>query len=156
VMPAPIAAQGTDGPRLTGVVMAHSDPRVVVVRSSHAGLLRTTDGGRRWSAANGDLTEADNAVRSAAIDPQNPDIMLRGAGRAESDGAFGGGLFLTDDGGATWKKLDFPGDFDGDGPSALCGEVVAFDPAKPTIMFAGCETRGFFRSEDSGQTWNRI
>jgi hypothetical protein len=33
--------------------------------------------------------------------------------------------------------------------------VVTFDPANPEILFAGCETKGFFRSGDGGQTWKR-
>ena len=77
--------------------------------------------------------------------------MLRAVGRSGESG-----LFLTGDRGQTWLPLDFPGDFDGEGPSALCGEVVGFDPAHPEIFFAGCETRGFFRSEDSGKTWKLI
>ena len=82
--------------------------------------------------------------------------MLRAAGRADQNGAYEGCLALTRDGGQTWELLNFPGDFDGEGPSALCGEVVAFDPVHPEILFAGCETRGFFRSDDSGKTWTLI
>ena len=63
---------------------------------------------------------------------------------------------LTRDGGGTWEKLDFPGDFDGEGPASLCGEIVAFDPVNPEILYAGCETKGFFRSADSGKTWKLI
>ena len=156
VMPVPVAAKNTDGPRLTGVAMAHSDPNVVVARSSTLGLLRSTNGGRDWAPANGALTGAANSVRSVAIHPRDPRIMLRAAGHAGQNGVFEGGLALTRDGGQTWEMLNFPGDFDGEGPSALCGEVVAFDPVHPEILFAGCETRGFFRSEDSGKTWKLI
>jgi hypothetical protein len=156
VMPAPVPAKDTAGPRLTGVVMAPSDPNVVVVRSTNLGLLRSTDGGKSWMPANGQLVGAANSVRSVAIHPQDPRIMLRAAGRVGQNGAYEGGLSLTRDGGSTWEALNFPGDFDGEGPSALCGEVVGFDPATPQILFVGCETRGFFRSEDGGKTWKRI
>lgn len=155
-MPAPVPARDTAGPRLTGVVLAPSDPSIVVVRSSARGLLRSTDSGAHWASANGALTGAFNAVRSIAIHPRDPQIMLRAAGRAGQSCVFEGGLALTRDGGESWETLDFPGDFDGEGPAALCGEVVAFDPADPAILWAGCETRGFFRSEDSGRTWKRI
>ena len=99
---------------------------------------------------------AANCVRSVAIHPLNPQIMLRAAGHAGQNGAFEGGLALTRDGGGTWEQLDFPGDFDGEGPASLCGEVVAFDPVNPDILYAGCETKGFFRSADSGKTWKLI
>ena len=151
VVPAPVPATNTDGPRLTGVVMAHSDPLVVVVRSSSTGLLRSNDGGKNWAPANDTLTSPANIVRSVAIHPQNPQTMLRATGHGLESG-----LWLTRDGGKIWEKLDFPGDFDGEGPSALCGEVVAFDPLTPEILWAGCETKGFFRSEDGGKSWKLI
>ena len=147
VPPVPPAAQHTDGERLTGVVMARSDAQVVVVRSSAIGLLRTTDAGRTWTPANGALTGADLPVRSVAIHPENPAIMLR---------AGAGGLWKTTDGGKHWEKLTFAGDFDGTGPSALCGEVVAFDLKAPQTIYAGCESKGCYKSLDDGATWTRL
>jgi hypothetical protein len=156
VMPMPVAAKNTAGPRLTGVVLAPSDPNIVVARSSSLGLLRSVNGGQDWAPANGALAGAANCVRSVAIHPTDPQTMLRAAGQVGPNGVFEGGLWLTRDGGQAWEKLDFPGDFDGEGPSALCGEVVAIDQVTPTLFWAGCETKGFFRSEDSGKTWKRI
>jgi len=150
-LPLPAIAQHTAGDRLTGVVMARSDSQVVVVRSSALGLLRTEDGGKSWAPANGNLTGDDLAVRSVAIHPQNPLIMLRACGRGT-----GGSLCKTTDGGKTWTRLDFDGDFDGAGPSALCGEVVAFDLRDPQNVFVGCESKGFFRSGDGGVSWTRL
>lgn len=152
----PISAKDTSGQRLTGVVMSTSDSKVVVVRATNKGLLRSIDGGVHWTWANGSLRGANNSIRSIAIHPTDPKTMLRAAGQFGMDGTFDGGLFLTKDAGQSWQKLDFPGDFDGVGPSALCGEVVAFDPKKPETLFAGCETKGFYRSDDSGTTWRLI
>ena len=149
--PLPAVAQHTAGPRLTGVAMARSDTQVVVVRSSAMGLTRTTDGGKTWSSANGNLKDDDLAVRSVAIHPEDPSIMLRACGRGA-----GGHLWKTTDGGKTWTKLALEGDFDGTGPSALCGEVVAFDLRTPQTVYAGCESKGFFKSTDSGATWKLL
>jgi hypothetical protein len=142
--PTPPVARSTGGNRITGVAMARSDPRVVVVRTTAAGLLRTTDRGATWAPANASLTGADLAVRSVAIHPQEPMIMLR---------AGAGGLWKTLDGGQNWQRLSLDADFDGTGPSALCGEVVAFDLREPRAIYAGSESRGFFRSSDGGSTW---
>ncbi|MEK0449845.1 MAG: hypothetical protein RL088_2113 [Verrucomicrobiota bacterium] len=143
VVPFPPVAQNTGGDRLTGVVAARSDANVVVVRST-SGLLRTTDGGKTWSPANGTLK---GAVRSVAIHPADPATMLR---------ADAAGLWKTTDGGKAWTRIAFDGDFDATGPSALCGEVVAFDLRDPQILYAGTESRGFFKSTDSGATWKQL
>ncbi|MGC6465530.1 MAG: VPS10 domain-containing protein [Akkermansiaceae bacterium] len=153
--PEPVAAKGTGGDRLTGVVIARSDNNVVVVRSTSKGLMRTTDGGKTWASINGQLKGSANAVRSVAIHPENPDIILRAAGKAK-EASLESGLWMTTDGGRSWTQLDFPGDFDGYGPSALCGEVVAFDHTNPDLVFAGTESKGFFKSEDGGKTWRSL
>jgi hypothetical protein len=124
--------------------MARSDANVVVVRST-SGLLRTTDGGTTWSPANGALT--DLAVRSVAIHPTDPLMMLR---------AGATGLWKTTDGGKTWARLNFDGDFDATGPSALCGEIIAFDLRNPQTIYVGCESRGAFKSTDGGATWSKL
>jgi hypothetical protein len=149
-LPIPAVARHTAGDRLTGLALARSDAQVVVVRSSARGLLRTANGGKTWAPANGNLVGDDLAVRSVAIHPENPLVMLRACGTGP-----GGRLWKTADGGGTWAKLDFPGDFDGRGPSALCGEVLAFDLRAPQTVYAGCESQGFFKSTDGGGTWNR-
>lgn len=149
--PLPVVAQHTAGDRLTGVVMARTDSQVVVLRTSYAGLLRTTNGGKTWGPANGRLKGDDLAVRSVAIHPEDPLTMLRACGRGAA-----GSLWKTTDGGSTWTLLDMDGDFDGVGPSALCGEVVAYDLKTPSTIYVGCESKGFFKSVDDGVTWTSL
>ncbi len=155
-IPAAKPAKDTKNVQLTGVVVAPSDWRVVVVRSVHKGIIRSDDGGKTWHLANGNLSGPANSVRSVAINPLNPDIMLRAAGQLDTSGKFVGGLYLTKDAGKTWQKLNFDGDFDGIGPSALCGEVIAYVPKSPGSIIVGCETKGLYRSEDGGKSWKRI
>jgi hypothetical protein len=86
-----------------------------------------------------------------AIHPEDPAIMLRAGGRGA-----GGLLWKTTDGGKTWTKLAVDGDFDGVGPSALCGEVIAFDLRAPQTIYVGCESKGFFKSTDGGTSWKLL
>jgi|TARA_B100000959_G_C14983587_1_gene624567 hypothetical protein len=147
------AATGTDTAQLTGLSVAPSNPDIVVVRTTNRGLLRSENGGKTWAEANGRLEGSANAVRSVAIHPSDPNIMLRAAGEADSKGNFKGGLFRTANAGKSWQRLPLDCDFDASGPSALCGEVLAFLTLNPETVFAGCETRGLFRSDDGGKTW---
>ena len=48
--------------------MARSDPNIVVLRSSHAGLRRSTDGGKSWSSANGALAAWEEVARSLDLE----------------------------------------------------------------------------------------
>ena len=149
-------ATNTRGLKYTGLAVAPSNANIVVLRSPTQGLLRTIDAGQTWETINGQLTGAANCVRSVAIHPQNSDIIYRAAGKAGGTGAFAGGLYRSDNAGQSWEKLDFPGDFDGTGPSSLCGEIIAFVPNTPDIMLVGCESKGLYRSEDGGTTWKQI
>ena len=149
-------AVNTRNLKYTGLAVASSNADIVVLRSPTQGLLRTIDAGRTWETINGQLTGAANCVRSHAIHPKNSDIIFRAAGKAEGNGAFEGGLYRSDNAGQSWDKLDFPGDFDGIGPSSLCGEIIAFVPNTPDIILVGCESKGLYRSEDGGNTWKQI
>ena len=149
--PAPAAARNTDGDRITGVVTARSDSRVAVVRSTGRGLLRTADAGQTWKLANGQLTGDDLIVRSVAIHPQDPRTMLRATGRGRS-----GTLWKSTDGGEKWARVPLNCDFDGSGPSGLCGEVLGFDLKHPEILYVGSESKGLFKSTDSGANWKSL
>jgi len=149
-------AEGTATLEMTGLAVAMSDPNVVAVRTPDKGLIRSTDRGKTWQPANGALEGAANAVRSVAIHPTDPDIIIRAAGYADDGGNFQGGLYKTVDGGKNWEKLPFDGDFDGKGPSAICGEIVGFNKGSPDKVLVGTETKGLFRSTDGGLTWRQI
>ena len=149
--PEPFAARHTEGDRITGVVAARSDSRVAVVRSTSRGLLRTLDNGATWKPINAGLEGEALAVRSVAIHPTDPNFLLRAAGHSGR-----GSLWKSTDGGESWTRLPLECDFDAIGPSALCGEVIAFDLRQPETLYVGGESRGFFKSTDSGQTWTRM
>ena len=141
------SATGIASVKLTGVVAAVADPNIVVLRSVDRGLWRSLNGGTNWQDANGNLQGQANAVRSVAIHPVDPDIMLRASKE---------GTFRTEDGGRTWNKLPLDCDFDGAGPAAICGEVVAFVPQDPDTLLVASASQGLFCSHDAGAHWTRV
>ena len=157
-----IAEEARDRPRtedlprarqVVALVQSWQNPRILYARSRGAGLLKSMDRGESWRPADGGLSSPDAlAVRSVAAHPKDSSIVLR-AGGGVVEGALRSGLWRSTDGGGTWRLVTREIDFDGNGPSAIFGEVVSFCPEDPALVAAGGETSGLFLSTDSGETW---
>jgi photosystem II stability/assembly factor-like uncharacterized protein len=124
---------------------------------TNIGVLKTTDGGTSWSAANFGLpNDTPNgfygtSVNALAIDPQNTSTVYAAVnnmnGLSPSDG-----LFKSTDGGASWNALK---------PGPLCCVfALAIDPQSPSALYAvlgpdvspGPFSR-LFKSTDAGESW---
>jgi len=105
------------------------------------GVIKSTDGGRTWVEINQGL--GNLYVGSLFMHPQNPDILLAGAGSVTFPDQSG--VYLSTDGGATWKRtLD-----------AYAVNSVEFSSTDPRIAYAG-NFDAIFRSEDGGSTWRQV
>jgi len=90
--------------------------------------------------------------RALAVDPQDPQIVYMGIDGDAEAGKSGGGLFKSQDGGATWKQLPSqPG-------SRRMFYGLAVDPTdSKRIFWAACGTGGgLWRSEDGGNSWKHV
>ena len=123
------------------------------------GLYKTTDGGRTWKAV---LTISENTgVSDIAVDPANPDVLYAAAYQRRRhvwtliDGGPESAIYKTTDAGATWKKI-VKGL-----PSEDLGRIgLATGPTRPDVVYAIVEaaggTGGVFRSEDRGESWEKM
>ncbi|MBF0551157.1 MAG: hypothetical protein HQK60_11545 [Deltaproteobacteria bacterium] len=97
-------------------------------------LYKSTNGGASWSQVTvGYISSFENL----AIRPDNPLVVFTGGHN---------GLFRTNDGGATWKKLAPPTAFRG----------LTLDPSNPNVVYVGGAEVGkqaVFRSTDGGENW---
>ena len=102
-----------------------------------SGLLRSDDGGTRWTPLPG-----APAINQLAFDPAAGDALLA----ATRDGAY-----RSADRGASWQRIGFARDD---------VEAVAADPVRPQILLAAVTTQalegGIFRSRDDGRTWTAV
>jgi photosystem II stability/assembly factor-like uncharacterized protein len=133
--------------------------------SADRGLYKTTDGGKTWSL----ILKGPNLSTGCSgltMDPRNPDRLFTGQWdfrrkgwtfRSGGDGPnarSGSGLFLTNDGGRSWQRLD---DKSAKGlPPQPWGRLdVEIAPSKPDTVYAVIEgTRSaLYRSDDGGKTW---
>jgi photosystem II stability/assembly factor-like uncharacterized protein len=145
---------------------------------SARGLYKTNDGGTSWHKVLAAAKPDDVKVGAGdvIIDPSNPDIVYAvlyarqrrpwnfRAGPVYTDGKDVGGIFKSVDAGATWRKLT-------NGMAAATGRVgLAIFPGNTRIVYAAVESHawgqpglqedgaragGVFRSDDSGEHWQR-
>jgi len=109
-------------------------------------LYRSTDGAEHWQSVA--LPEGTNGPNGLAIDPNSPDrLYLAAWARATGVHGDGGGIFLSEDGGKSWKLV-----LDKDRHIY----DVTIDPADPDILYAAGFESSAWRSADRGRHWTRI
>jgi photosystem II stability/assembly factor-like uncharacterized protein len=109
-------------------------------------IYRSTDGAEHWTPVA--MPEGANAPNGLAIDPKNPDrLYLATWARAMGEHGDGGGIYLSEDAGKTWKQV-----LDRDRHIY----DVTIDPRDAQILYAtGFESSAWI-SKDAGEHWNRI
>ncbi len=144
------------------------DPRnpdvVLVAALGHAfapsadrGVYRTTDGGKTWTKVL--YVDDRTGATDLAYAPSNPLIVYAAMYQVQrqpwsfSSGGAGSGLYRSNDGGVTWKKLE------GNGlPAGVLGKIgVSVSGADPDRVYALIEAEkgGLYRSDDGGEKWER-
>jgi photosystem II stability/assembly factor-like uncharacterized protein len=122
------------------------------------GVYRTSDGGKTRQQV---LKKDENTGASdIAIDQSNPNILLAGFWQARrfpwdlQSGGPGSGLYMSRDGGDSWKQLT------GNGlPDGIWGKVgVAIAPSDDQRVYALIEADngGLYRSDDGGENWTLV
>lgn len=124
------------------------------------GIYKSTDGGQSWQHLGLEETEHISRI---IIHPHNPDVLFVGA----LGHAFGPnedrGVYMTRDGGKTWKKVLYVDekhgvsdmDIDHNNPNVLYAGLWRFE-RKPWTFTSGSEQGGVYRSVDGGLTWKKL
>lgn len=118
-----------------------------------AGVLRSTDGGRRWQLSNFGLREFTILALATAGDWSRRQVVFVGAAD---------GVYRSSGGGRAWKSAGLEGLVvqalaAGQRPppetSGEPGEIAMLDASGAWMILAGTEANGLFRTLDSGSTW---
>ena len=124
--------------------------------SGERGVYRTTDGGKTWIGVL--KKDQDTGASDVALDPSNPRIVFAGLWQTRrrpwelTSGGPGSGLYVSRDGGSTWKQLVGKGL-----PKGLWGKVgVAVAPSDGRRVYALIEAEkgGLYRSDNGGESWS--
>jgi photosystem II stability/assembly factor-like uncharacterized protein len=128
---------------------------VVIARRSEDGsignegdgaLYRSRDGAESWEKVS--LPEGVNGPNGLAIDPREPNrLYLTAWARAVGMHGDGGGIFLSENGGKSWKQV-----LDRDRHVY----DVTIDPRNADILYAAGFESSAWRSLDRGEHWTRI
>ncbi|MGZ8792980.1 MAG: WD40/YVTN/BNR-like repeat-containing protein [Thermoanaerobaculia bacterium] len=124
------------------------------------GVYKTTDGGGSWT--NMGLADTEHIAR-IAIDPKKSDTVFVCATGHLWNANEERGVFRTNDGGKTWKKVLYVDANSG------CADLT-MDPGEPQILYAamwqfrrqpdfftsGGPGSGLYRSTDGGETWTKL
>lgn len=109
-------------------------------------LYRSTDGAETWQAVA--LPEGVNAPNGLAIDPNDTHrLYLAAWARDRGQHGEGGGIYLSEDGGKSWKVV-----LDRDRHVY----DVTTDPRNPNLLYATGFESSAWKSADRGEHWTRI
>lgn len=153
--------------RIARVVVDPRDPDVAFVAAlgtcygpqQERGVFRTRDGGRTWERVL--FVDPHTGASDLSMDAGNPRVLFAGMWPIDiktwgrQSGGPGGGVYVSRDGGSTWKHLTGHGL-----PAAPIGKTaVAVAPSDSRRVYALMETgqRGsLWRSDDGGENWKRV
>jgi len=149
------------------VIINPNNPDIVFVAAlghpfgpnTERGVFRTTDGGKSWEKV---LYKDENTGGiDVAFDPHNPNILFAALWQARrtswslTSGGPGSGLYRSNDGGTTWKRLEEHGL--PKGPYGRIGIAVAANSDRVyALIEAHNPDGGLYRSDDGGESWNFV
>ncbi len=155
------------------IAVSASDPEIIYVGTGQValrydilagdGLYRSTDGGNTWN--NIGLKDTRHIGR-IVIDPRNPDHVVVAALGHIYEANTERGVFLTNNGGKTWKKVLYLNENTG-------AVDLASDPEEPSVIYAALwqmrvhpwldyyipqrgPGSGIYKSTDGGETWRKV
>jgi photosystem II stability/assembly factor-like uncharacterized protein len=152
------------------VAVSESNPDVVYIGMAEAclrgnimqgdGVYKSTDAGKTWQHVGLENTQIISRIR---ISPTNPDVVYVAALGHPSAPNDDRGVFKTEDGGKTWKKILFRDNKTG-------AIDLAMDRNNPKVLYAamweayrvswqassGGPGSGLFKSVDGGENWTEL
>ncbi len=153
--------------KISRLLLNPNDPEIAFVaalgttwgENPERGVFKSADGGKTWTKVL--FVDERTGAADLAMDPSNPNRLLAAMWEHRrwpwffNSGGPGSGLYLSIDGGETWKKLTPKEGL----PRGNLGRIgIAFSRNRPNIVYAlvEAEKSALCRSEDGGATWTTV
>jgi len=144
------------GGRALAVAGVAGDSETYYFGAVAGGVWKTTNGGLTWTP----LTDKTGimSIGAIAVAPSDPNVIYVGTGESCIRGniSYGDGMYKSTDGGKNWSHIGLE--------DSQHIARIAVHPQNPDIVFVAAlghaygpnDTRGVFRSNDGGKTWQKV
>lgn len=146
----------TTSGRVTAIDAVDQNNGTIYAGTASGGVWKSTSSGFTWSPI---FDEQDVlGIGALKIAPSNPDVIWVGTGEGNprNSQTSGKGIYMSPDGGKTWKKKGLE----------LTRTIhrIVIDPRNENVVYAGASgsawgpnaDRGVFKTSDGGETWSKI
>lgn len=144
------------GGRAATVTGVPGKPNLFYMGATGGGVWRTKDGGSTWENISDGYF--GGSIGAVAVADSDPNVIYVGGGEVTVRGnvSYGYGMWKSVDAGKTWKAIGLP-----DSRHIV---RIRIHPQNPELVFAAVmgdlykssEERGVYRSNDGGETWERV
>lgn len=144
------------GGRSAAVCGVPGKPNLYYMGATGGGVWRTKDGGQTWvNISDGFFGGSIGAV---AVSEYDPNVIYVGGGEVTVRGnvSYGYGMWRSTDAGKTWKHIGLE--------NSRHIPRIRVHPKNPDLVYAAVmgdlfkssKERGVYRSEDGGETWEKV
>lgn len=128
------------------VLLARRSEDGTIGNDGDGAIYRSSDGAETWTPVA--MPQGSNGPNGLAIDPNTPDrLYLAAWARDKGEHGDGGGIYLSEDAGKTWRQVLERDRHIYD---------VTIDPRNANVLYAAGFESCAWRSTDRGENWTRI
>ena len=138
--------------RMRALVIHPNDPSILWAAAGSGGIWKSEDAGVTWKPLTDKLGYPAGCL---VMDPKNPDVLYFGTGERFHSGGPGAGIFVTRNGGSSWKRLAGTKHW-------RYVPSIAISPGDPNLLLVavadpeGPEGGGVYRSINGGRSWTSV